>query len=451
MIKRHKYLIVLLAFSFCLFPFALSNAQQLQWYIHYSTGDPFEQLYDLHFVNENYGWLVGWDSPGGKFLMTKDGGSSWIEVTDSAWYHYEITSVFFVDTLIGWILTSDRKLLKTSDGGYNWIEIAQLNTAPPYLVYGDLYFRNHLEGWAVGGDITVHSSSRQETGFIKHTTDGGNTWLLVDDDTTVVKTNICFSDSLHGLVVGFPRSISISQDGGLTWNLNSGFDPGYIFNGCDYLNDSSFVVVGYKMVSTTSYPLLGKSTDWGQNWNFTVWQTSQVEAFRCVDFNDEQQGWLGSGEGQFIYTDNGGQSFQIHNTNFNYAIRAIQMIREDLGWATGAGFGTIFKYGIPLGIQPYLNQKVSQEFYLYQNYPNPFNSTTQITFKLFKPDFVNLTIYNIQGERVIKLISETRPEGNYTITWNGTDQNYQLVSSGIYLASIHTQNSQQTIKMLYLK
>jgi len=54
------------------------------------------------------------------------------------------------------------------------------------------------------------------------------------------------------------------------------------------------------------------------------------------------------------------------------------------------------------------------------NYPNPFNPTTIIGFSLPRAERVELTIYNILGERVRTLVDDNLSAGNYEVTWDGT-------------------------------
>ena len=98
---------------------------------------------------------------------------------------------------------------------------------------------------------------------------------------------------------------------------------------------------------------------------------------------------------------------------------------------------------------------------LEQNYPNPFNPTTTITFNLATKDEKNaeLVIYNLKGQKVKDLspslchpeFIEGRGQNKYSVTWNGTDQNKQPVSSGIYLYKLKIGSYQKVKKMLLLK
>ncbi len=94
------------------------------------------------------------------------------------------------------------------------------------------------------------------------------------------------------------------------------------------------------------------------------------------------------------------------------------------------------------------------------NYPNPFNPSTTISFSVTQnSDFVNLEVYNIKGQMVKDLspslchpeFIEGRGETKYSVTWNGTDQNNQHVSSGIYFYKLKAGNYEETKKMILLK
>jgi hypothetical protein len=59
-----------------------------------------------------------------------------------------------------------------------------------------------------------------------------------------------------------------------------------------------------------------------------------------------------------------------------------------------------------------------------KNYPNPFNASTLINCVIpigLADNFTQLTIYNIQGKVIKKLINREIPPGNYLIRWDATD------------------------------
>ncbi|MBX3007199.1 MAG: T9SS type A sorting domain-containing protein [Melioribacteraceae bacterium] len=88
---------------------------------------------------------------------------------------------------------------------------------------------------------------------------------------------------------------------------------------------------------------------------------------------------------------------------------------------------------------------------LAQNYPNPFNPETAISYTLAAPQFVSVKIYDALGKEIRTLVNQEREAGSYKTNWNGTDDNGNLVSSGIYFYKINAGNFTQTKKMVLAK
>ena len=86
------------------------------------------------------------------------------------------------------------------------------------------------------------------------------------------------------------------------------------------------------------------------------------------------------------------------------------------------------------------------EFELSQNYPNPFNPSTTIKFSLPVTSNVKLSVFNILGEEVQRLVNETKEAGIYTINFNAMQLN-----SGIYFYKLETRNFIQVKKMSLIK
>jgi flagellar hook assembly protein FlgD len=86
-----------------------------------------------------------------------------------------------------------------------------------------------------------------------------------------------------------------------------------------------------------------------------------------------------------------------------------------------------------------------------QNYPNPFNNQTIITYDIPYPTFVQLAIYNIQGEVVTTLVKRQESPGLHSIAWNGQHYNGTALSSGIYIIHLQTNAGVRTRKMLMLR
>ena len=86
------------------------------------------------------------------------------------------------------------------------------------------------------------------------------------------------------------------------------------------------------------------------------------------------------------------------------------------------------------------------DFYLWNNYPNPFNSTTKIRYNLDRTETTSLIVYNILGEKVVKLVDQVQDAGVYEVDFNA-----QNLPSGIYYYQLRQNAFFDTRKMLYLK
>ncbi|MEA1973216.1 MAG: FlgD immunoglobulin-like domain containing protein, partial [Candidatus Cloacimonadota bacterium] len=84
------------------------------------------------------------------------------------------------------------------------------------------------------------------------------------------------------------------------------------------------------------------------------------------------------------------------------------------------------------------------------NYPNPFNPITTIKYYLPKDDFVNISIYNIKGQKVKTLINENMRSGNHKVEWHGKDENGKSVSSGVYFYHLNVDGKNKSIKKCLL-
>ena len=91
-------------------------------------------------------------------------------------------------------------------------------------------------------------------------------------------------------------------------------------------------------------------------------------------------------------------------------------------------------------------QGVPGEFSLYQNYPNPFNPSTTIKFSIPRLEFVTLEVYNLLGQRVASLVSESLTAGVFEIVWNAGN-----LPSGIYFYRLKAGDFVQANRLVLAK
>ncbi len=92
-----------------------------------------------------------------------------------------------------------------------------------------------------------------------------------------------------------------------------------------------------------------------------------------------------------------------------------------------------------------------ESYNLNQNTPNPFNPSTTISFYNEAKGHVNLAIYNLLGQKVKTLIDWEMASGPQDVLWDGTDNNGENVSSGIYFYRLSAGEFYDIKKMMLLK
>lgn len=88
---------------------------------------------------------------------------------------------------------------------------------------------------------------------------------------------------------------------------------------------------------------------------------------------------------------------------------------------------------------------------LSQNYPNPFNPATRIAFSLSEAHSVELAVFGVDGRRVVTLVDETMPAGQYEVIWTGVNDAGQRVGSGAYVYRLTAGQFSETRRMTLIK
>lgn len=137
-----------------------------------------------------------------------------------------------------------------------------------------------------------------------------------------------------------------------------------------------------------------------------------------------------------------------------------QMLKGSIGQATTgqttndlyrAYFGLQYGVGnVVVGIVPD-DGIAPKAFQLRQNYPNPFNPGTTIAYDLPTAGQVRLTVYNILGQKIIRLVNKRQAAGSYRIEWNGLDGGGNLLPSAVYLYTFESNGLRQVRRMLLIK
>jgi len=87
----------------------------------------------------------------------------------------------------------------------------------------------------------------------------------------------------------------------------------------------------------------------------------------------------------------------------------------------------------------------------FPNHPNPFNPATRIEFELPVAETVELSVYRLDGRRVVTLAQGLLPAGRHVATWTGRDAHGEPVASGTYIYRLKAGTYTKTCKMTLLK
>ena len=94
---------------------------------------------------------------------------------------------------------------------------------------------------------------------------------------------------------------------------------------------------------------------------------------------------------------------------------------------------------------------IPDNYYLYQNYPNPFNSGTTIEYDLPVDTDVTIAIYNLRGQLVRGIVNLNQTRGNYSVRWDGINNNGNRVATGIYICHIRAKGFQFARKLVLIR
>ncbi|MBI2050554.1 MAG: T9SS type A sorting domain-containing protein [Parcubacteria group bacterium] len=113
-------------------------------------------------------------------------------------------------------------------------------------------------------------------------------------------------------------------------------------------------------------------------------------------------------------------------------------------------FGPLIQAYMAPTVVAEVSGETPNEFSL-ENYPNPFNSGTTIRFQLPKEADVVLTVYNVNGQVVARLVDERLQAGAYTQTWDGLGADGNSVSTGTYFYRLNAGDYTHANKMTLLR
>jgi len=417
-----------------------------------NIGYPFQ---DVYFINEKEGFACGGVRGGGgrrhgggintgDLLFTTDGGKTWERQTEQNFSQLDVC--FFINDHVGFLL-GNRKSYKTKNFR-NWSELFYNNPDSSGFDFwiNDLYFLNEETGWVVGRSEWLDGSCGAG---IFGTNDGGENWDLVwekrSTDEFYFELNAIYVNGSTVWAVGESGLIVTKTDQGL-WRSITGVTDLPLYRVFFRDEDHGWISGGY-FDEDNEYLILLKTTDGGE-----IWQNVPDINYEIKDmyFRNNFEGWaIGSNtidDGILLATLDGGISWGKQTADLPTPLNAIYFV-DNTGWAVGEN-GLILKTedGGISWIDEQNNKVYPTKYKLSQNFPNPFNPLTAIGYQLSAVSDVELSVYNLLGQKVTTLVNERQRAGYHQVEWDASG-----FASGIYYYRIETGEFQDVKKMILIK
>jgi photosystem II stability/assembly factor-like uncharacterized protein len=193
------------------------------------------------------------------------------------------------------------------------------NPQPTGNVYCDVCFTDEMHGWVVGN-----------RGFVMKTSDGGNSWTWVRTGFVNHLWTVYFVDNLHGWAAGPDSFIARTKDGGKTWEEQMN-DP--------FGSEIRSIYFSDTLNGWTDGQWDGElfhTTDGGETWNSL--RIGAEEPITSIFFLDSLHGWAGAMENMVYSTSNGGTTWIAHEHQLYYHANQLFFLSPDTGWIACGGF-----------------------------------------------------------------------------------------------------------------
>jgi len=304
--------------SFLLFITASNVFSQSGWFFQ----NPYPSLVDykdIKYANEFVGCAVG---SNGTIIRTTDKGNTWSIVQQTflntdIWY-----SIFFVNSSTGYICGDELgsgKILKTTNSGVNW---TSLSFPANSFILSSIFFPNTNIGFVIG-----------DYGSIFKTTDAGANWTRMSEVTGTYYTDVNFVNEYTGFIIGTGSVFRKTTNGGVNWfNVNLNLNNHDL--NCVYFVNSNTGYAKYTwwLSPYSSGTTLFKTTNEGANWTS---QTINATLNSKMLFLNVSTGYTPYGR-SFLKTTNAGLNWlNLNDIPLNRNLTAVATNGSDILTAVG--------------------------------------------------------------------------------------------------------------------
>ena len=365
----------------------------------------------------NYGKIVWYENDGDENFTTHiittnaDGAKSVYSADVDSDGDIDVLSASWLDDKIAWYENNGEEsftdhTITTSANGANSVFAVDLDS---------------------DGDIDVLSASRLDDNIVWYENDGDENFTYQNIPTSVNSANSVFA-------------VDLDSDGDIDVLSASMGVPPYFYGGINWYEN-----------------------DGDENFNDLTIMTSEDGANSVYAVDLDSDGDMdvlsasgGSDDNITWYENNGYENFSTHTITTNVASAYSVYVADvdsdgDIDVLSASYYDDKIAWYENIQIAGIINDNIiTSNLIDLNNYPNPFNPTTTIEFSIQNNSKVKLTIYNINGQKIMTLVHNEFTQGNHSIIWNGDDESGNSVSSGIYMYKLKVNNKTEAVKKCLL-
>ncbi len=228
-------------------------------------------------------------------------------------------------------------------------------------------------------------------------------------------------------------------------------------------NDNNFssLLINYKILNNNSTTI--NTINFSSNLSDTLWNSSieydeiiqdnNIISSTCIDVNQEPHYVLYFTDNNFLEImdrDNGNiiltqESDIIPNKILSDSNEELHFIVFEEN-CSEIRFYNLLEY-----IQVHSdNNSINDVTFALSNFPNPFNPTTTIAFSIQNDSNVEISVFNIKGQKIKTLVNSSFTKGSHSIIWNGDNNLGKPVSSGVYMYKLVVDGDTEAVKKCIL-
>ena len=134
---------------------------------------------------------------------------------------------------------------------------------------------------------------------------------------------------------------------------------------------------------------------------------------------------------------------------YYWSVQAVDQSFKGSPFADEGTFTISSNAGVGTGLDD--EDGLPTHYALHPSFPNPFRDATTIAYDLPEPAAVTITIYNVLGAEVSRVVEQVQAAGRQQALWNGRDDGGRRVGAGVYFVRMRAGRTIRTRQLVVLR